>query len=92
MSDTSIISGDLFQQKFAFEYEDTSTVKMDYVYLQMVKAFLTEIGKISPHIFGKITCTYQRYKGNIIKGYDDKGGYYHYILEDGEVYESETAI
>ena len=90
LSDTVLFSNQLFQQEFSIDYEDNRLAKMDSVYLQMIKAFLSEIGQLSSNISGKITCNYEPYRGNLEKGYDDKGGFWDFILKDGKVYESEV--
>ena len=75
---------------FSFRYDEPSSPFSEVFIYRMIRSLLLDLGKEFPMLRAEAHCSYQAKVINLLKGFDDMGGYMTITLSEGKVEEEET--
>ena len=83
---------DRVQCDFSFRYDDPSSPFSEKLFYRMIRSLLLDFGKEFPLLRAEAHCSYQAKVINLLRGFDDMGGFITFTLTEGKVQEEDTPI
>lgn len=83
---------DSIQCDFSFRYDEPSSPFSEVFFYRMIRSLLLDLGREFSMLRAEARCFYQARVINLLKGYDDMGGFIILTLSEGKVQEDDIPI
>lgn len=85
-------SSNRIQCDCSFRYDEPSSPFSEELFYRMIRSLLLDLGKGFPLLRAEAHCSYQAKVINLLRGFDDMGGFITFTLTEGKVQEEDTPI